>query len=265
MGRELTPAELRELLPIYALDALDDDERVEIEQFLDRTPAAREELAALREVTSLLAQPDHEAPADLWARIEEALGAEPPALDLVAEAPRAVPRNGARWRRRALVAVAVCTIAGLGVTVGILSRDMSEQEDRLSELAQRVDGSRRDDLLAMVADPHARTIELAGDDGSRAASIVAMPDGQAYLMGDDLPRLGTDRTYQLWAMTGDATAPTLVSTGVFGRTPGIAAFRAPGAASGFVLTDEHAPGVPVSEGRVVAEGRFDPGSATGDH
>lgn len=257
MGRELTPAELRELLPAYALDAVDDDERVEIEQLLERSPEARDELAELREVTSLLAQPDHEAPGDLWNRIEEALGAEPPALGVVPEPRRASTRNGTRWRRRAAFAVAACTIAGLGVTVGILSRDMSEQEDRLRELAQRVDGSRPDDLLAMVADPHARMVELAADDGTEAASIVALPDGHAYLMGDDLPRLAAGRTYQLWAMTGDAAAPTLVSTAVFGRTLGIAPFRAPGASKGFVLTDEPAPGVPVSEGRVVAEGRFD--------
>ncbi len=217
MGRELTPAELRELLSVYALDAVDDVEREEVERYLDRSPEARAELAELREVASLLVQPDRDAPPTLW---------EP--------------------------------VAALAVTVVLLSRDMSQQEDRLAALAQHLErGDARDAALALAADPRARTATLTWRDGHPSVPVVALPDGRGYLMGDHLPRLQRDRTYQLWAMSADERRPMLVSAAVLGPDPGVAAFHAPAATDGFVLTNERAPGVQRARGPVVAEGRFD--------
>ena len=45
VGRELSPTELRELLGAYALDAVDADERRQVEAYLARTPAAVAELS----------------------------------------------------------------------------------------------------------------------------------------------------------------------------------------------------------------------------
>ncbi len=258
MGRELTPAELRELLSVYALDAVDDVEREEVERYLDRSPEARAELAELREVASLLVQPDRDAPPTLWERIEESLAAEPPALGVPG-----TPRT--TWRplrrplvRRLAVAGVAATVAALAVTVVLLSRDMSQQEDRLAALAQHLErGDARDAALALAADPRARTATLTWRDGHPSVPVVALPDGRGYLMGDHLPRLQRDRTYQLWAMSADERRPTLVSAAVLGPDPGVAAFHAPAATHGFVLTNERAPGVQRARGPVVAEGRFD--------
>ena len=41
MDRELTPEEITELLPAYALDAVDDDERAAIETYLAAHPDER--------------------------------------------------------------------------------------------------------------------------------------------------------------------------------------------------------------------------------
>ena len=43
MDRELTPEEIADLLPAYALDAVDDDERAAIDEYLARTPEARDD------------------------------------------------------------------------------------------------------------------------------------------------------------------------------------------------------------------------------
>lgn len=82
MGRELMPRELEELLGAYALDAVDGDERDQIEAWLARSPEARQELTGLRETAALLTHPASEAPPEVWARIEEALIEPPPPLAL---------------------------------------------------------------------------------------------------------------------------------------------------------------------------------------
>ncbi len=79
MDRELTRAELDELLPLYALDALDGEEREQVARYVDRDDAARAELMSLREAVALLPPPDSRAPTSLWSTIETGLDA--PAVD----------------------------------------------------------------------------------------------------------------------------------------------------------------------------------------
>jgi hypothetical protein len=55
MDRELTPDEITELLPAYALDAVDDDERAAIDAYLDARPDERDEVADLQVTASMLA------------------------------------------------------------------------------------------------------------------------------------------------------------------------------------------------------------------
>ena len=50
----LTPAELDELLGAYTLDAVDGDEREQVEAWIARTPDARRDVDELRETASLL-------------------------------------------------------------------------------------------------------------------------------------------------------------------------------------------------------------------
>jgi hypothetical protein len=75
-------------------------------------------------------------------------------------------------------------------------------------------------------------------------------------MARDVARLGPDRTYQLWAITGDPDGPTLVSAGLLGRSLDLAAFRAPDGATGFMVTDEAAPGAVTTGSKPVLEGHF---------
>ena len=82
MARELTPAELDELLGAYALDALDADERDAVEEWLARSPNARRDADELRETASLLAESAEAPPSDLWSRIEARLGDADDAVDV---------------------------------------------------------------------------------------------------------------------------------------------------------------------------------------
>src|SRR5262249_13716201 len=62
VDRELTRAELDELLPLYALDALDGEERAQVERYVERDDAARAEVQSLREAVALLPPADLRAP-----------------------------------------------------------------------------------------------------------------------------------------------------------------------------------------------------------
>lgn len=240
MARELTPAELSELLAAYALDAVDGDEHAQVEEWLDRSPDARLELDELRETAALLAYGRGVAPPGLWARIEGALAEEPPALVL--------PVASARSRRRGLAvrvtaAMAAASAVAATLTAVVLSDEMAEQEDRLEQVAASVEQEAvRRAASAAMADPGARIVRLVGAASAGSAEVVTMPDGGGFLMGHEVPRLPEGRTYQLWAMSGDHDAPTLVSTAILGRTLRVLAFHAPQSVLGFVITDEAAPG-----------------------
>ncbi|MSO78204.1 MAG: hypothetical protein EXQ79_01185 [Acidimicrobiia bacterium] len=261
MARELSPHELHELLGAYALDAVDGDEREQLEAWLERSPEAREELAGLRETAAFLSHAGSEAPPGLWARIEDALGEEPPALVL--------PFRRRTFALRLTAGIAAASVAAATVTVVVLSDKIQRQDDRLEAVASSMerDGTRRAALAAM-ADPRSRTMHLEspnaspnaspndGGGGGATATLVSMHDGAGYLMSADLPRLPNDQTYQLWAMSGPNDAPTMVSAGVLGRDFDLAAFRAPTDAWGFAITAEAASGVVRPQGPHVLEGAF---------
>ena len=257
MARELTPSEIEELFGVYALDALDTDERAEVETYLERSVAARTEVAQLQEVAAMLAHSGGAAPEGLWGRIEQALAAEPPRLVLPLDRARAE-----RTRRRGLggrvaLAIAGASAAAALVTAVVVSNQMSDQEDRLERVASSVehDGMRRA-AMGALADPRARTVRLVAPDGAGSMTVVSMPDGDGFLMAHGVDRLAPGRTYQLWAMTGDPGPPGLVSAGVLGRDLDIAAFHAPASAHGFVVTEEAEPGALTSTGHVLLAGEF---------
>ena len=59
---ELQREELQALLGAYALDAVDPDERDQIERYLETDPRARAEVESFREAASMLAMSGADAP-----------------------------------------------------------------------------------------------------------------------------------------------------------------------------------------------------------
>ncbi|MEX2256260.1 MAG: anti-sigma factor [Acidimicrobiia bacterium] len=263
MARELTPDELRELLAVYALDAVDPEERAQVAAYLERSPDARREVAELQEAAALLASAaPNEAPDELWGRIEHALGAEPPTLVLPLDrerrgASRVSRRGRQRFAVKVAVGIAAASAVAAGVTAIVVSDEMSRQEERLDEVAARVERQdMRQAAEAAAADPHARTAMLEGSGGGAGGMVVAMPSGEAFVMAHGLPELAAGRTYQLWAVSGDPASPTPVSAGLLGRSLAVAAFHAPDGARGFLVTEEVAPGAVRMHGSPVLVGSF---------
>jgi Anti-sigma-K factor rskA len=256
MARELTPEELDELLGAFALDAVDDDEREQVEHYLGRSPRARALVAEYRETAALLSHAGTEAPAGLWDRIEQRLAAEPAPPE---HAPKAVPpaRPGTTRTgpRRAIVAVAAAAAVAV---FGVLAVQVVRQDNRIDELARETD---RGSVLAAAEtasrDPNATEVRMSSPDGAPAARIVYLPNGDGFLIQSNLLRLAPDLVYQLWASVGDRASPSVISAGILGRAPDVTAFRVRGPVLGFMITEEQAPGVATSVNPAVALGTVD--------
>ncbi|HEX3669786.1 MAG TPA: anti-sigma factor [Acidimicrobiia bacterium] len=241
MARELSRRELDELFGAYALDAVDDDEREQVEEYLARAPEARSLVADYRETAALLAHSGTEAPPGLWERIEQALEEEPPRLATPRAAAVGFESGRARLRRRAAVVVAA---AAAVVVVALLTVKVVQQGDRIDELGRE---ARAVSVLAAAEgasrDPRAHRVALSSTDGALEARVLYLPGGDGFLLQSNLRALPSDRTYQLWALIGGSSPERPISAGVLGPDPGVTAFRVHGPVVGFAITDEQSPGV----------------------
>lgn len=233
---------LDELLGAYALDALDDDERQLVDDYLSVDPRARAEVQEHREVATLLAWTGSSAPTGVWDRIAASLDERPPAPG--PELARIIPMVGVRRRRvRRVVelAGAAAAAAVLAVVVVQLADGGGAPTD---PIAAAVDAAR--------SDRDSNVVELASADGAITVEAVIDVDGHGFLLGQDLPSLPADRTYQLWGVVDGK----VISLGVIGRSPEIEPFTVDGNLTALVVTDEVAGGVPVSEQPAVVAGEL---------
>jgi hypothetical protein len=105
-------------------------------------------------------------------------------------------------------------------------------------------------------EPGARVADLVSDKGTVMASVVTTVDGRGYVVVENLPKLPEGQTYQLWALMPDGMQPTMVSVGVLGRNPTVRAFTTDAKVKGYGLTMEDSPGVMVTDGPLMFEGRL---------
>jgi hypothetical protein len=237
MDRELTPDEITELLPAYALDAVDDDERAAVDAYLAERPRERDEVADLQVAASMLAHAGGPPPEGVWARLESIITTTPPPPRLVPPTVLTPPSTPApeparvdrRWRWLAAAAVVVALAFG-----GLWLVDRGGDG-----------GGAATDTAALAATaataPGTRHVTLTDDRGRALATAVVTRDGTGYLTSA-LPPAPAGHTYQLWGITPTKT----ISLGVLGRDPGTVAFTANTPTQSLAITTEVAGGVPVS-------------------
>jgi hypothetical protein len=261
VGRDLTPAELDELLAAYALDAVDDDERAEVEAWIARTPRARRDVDELRETASMLTSTfgaDDDVPTDLWSRIEAQLGEAPPPLRLAPVREISGDATRRSSRRRWTLGIAAALVLVIAVGFGVYeARRNSDQDARLAQVERGMRGGSMERAAQDAAmEPGARVARLTSSSGTVMAKVVTTVDGHGYLVVQNLPELDEGQTYQLWALMPDGMQPTMVSVGVLGRNPTASAFTTDTKAMGYGLTMEDRPGVMVTDQPMVFEGRL---------
>ena len=250
-----------ELLGAYALDAVDDDERRRVEQYLAASPAGQLEVdrmtSAIDQVveaqSDTSADPSAEAPelpTDLWDRIADQL---PPRLERVPK-PEPQPAPGAvdelavrrahrnsRTARIVLSVAAAIVVVALGV--GLVRRTtMSSGTTVAQQLEQQAD--------RVAGQPGSHTATLTGPDGAVSVRVVIDDHGRGYVVPTGLPALGSDRTYQLWSVDGGPP----ISLGLLGSDPTIAVVGTGGSPGQLAITIEPASGSTAPTSNPVAVG-----------
>ena len=199
MDRAVSHDEIAQLLGAFALDAVDPDEAEAIRAHLTECPRCAAEVAEHWEATGLIANAGVDAPAELWDRIAAQIDTEartrrPAPCPLGVIVPVASPArrrcaDGWRGRRWARVAAAAAVVAVLlGVQVDRL-------DQRVAQVAsgQPTQSGLNQAVQAALLDPSAQKVTLVATSagstgtgttlvkGARAAVVVVLPDGSAFM------------------------------------------------------------------------------------
>jgi anti-sigma-K factor RskA len=256
--------ELRELTGAYALDAVTDDERRELEAHLEGCPACGEEVRSLRAAASELAftAPERRPPDSLRARVLASIEPAP------AVAPMVTPKRsplGAWW----LAAAATIAAVALGLYAVSLRARLDALETEL-QLARAQANAAQQQLAraetnirlvntstGILASPDVVRVDLKGAGKAAGASGRAFwsPSRGVLFAANGLPALSADRVYQLWIITrDDRRVPAgLLAPDASGQTL-ILADRNENAPATFAVTEEPAGGVPQPTGAIVLAG-----------
>jgi len=228
-----THDEIRELLAALALDAVDADERVELEQHVEHCPECRSELDAMRDVAAMLGNTVEALPDSLWSsissRLHESPGrVAPPMPRLVHANPddalitpmQAQRRPSARRARQSFIAFAAAAAA----VVVVLSISLAGANDRVAHLQGALDASAHNAVVAALETPGHTIVNLENAQRHGVAQFVMLPDGRGYLVKSSMPGLSSKDTYQLWAIV----AGRPISVGLMGSSPDLVTFTMAG-------------------------------------
>jgi anti-sigma-K factor RskA len=194
-------------LALYALGALEGEERQAVEKHLDECSVCRQELERLRGDTALLAF--------------SVSGANPPArsrqrlMSAIAKEPRQIPlrekKRGSWWNALGWAAAVAAIVVGVW-----LRQENSDLRQRMADLATR---SAKEDqqlieakqLLTTLTSPDAEHFTLV------AGNAVAQPQGKAIyvrssgtlvFLASNLEAIPPEKTYELWLIpTSGAPIP----------------------------------------------------------
>lgn len=256
-----------ELLPAYALGAVDGEDLREMEAHLAAGCAeCRRQLDLWQgDLEELAASVEPIAPSETARRRIQRLAG---GAGAAAAAP-VRPRSGSRWMP--ILAAASLLIAAVSgwrqARLGEELERVGTERDRLArqvsgmnqqEGLARAESQRMAESLAIMTSPEARCIHLAGLGSTPTAvghAFVNTRRGEAVFFALGLPALAPDKTYQLWWIEGGKP----VSAGVFQvdeqGTGSIQVERAPrGATEAWAVTVEPAGGVPQPTGEMVLKG-----------
>ena len=204
----------------YVVNALDPDELDEFEAHLAVCPTCAREVREFGETAaelSLLASATPPPPAlrsSILAAIAEVrpLPPEPPAETAAAEpsppvtVPAPAPRRPVdelalrRQQRRTRVlsvlvaAVVAAALALGGVVYGLVNARQAQVAQQAAE-------------TELLTAPDVKTYSTTMKDGGQISFVVSKSLNRAMFIGQDLPAVGADRTYQLWTLEGQRAIP----------------------------------------------------------
>ncbi|MGB3256608.1 MAG: anti-sigma factor [Ornithinimicrobium sp.] len=182
-----TSPHVDDLMGAYAIDAVDADERAQVETHLLECERCRLELQDLTEAAVLLSN-GHEVapPADLRTRLMEVIAEQEQEQEHASSEPSPAAPSSARGSgSRALwglAAAGLLAVGGWGIWQGV-SNDLSP----IDQVVQADD---------------ARTFE-AEYEGEQVTVVSSASLDRAVLITEDLPELADDEVYQAWWVNSD--------------------------------------------------------------
>jgi anti-sigma factor RsiW len=190
--------DVHELTAAYALDALDEHERVEYEEHLARCAECREQLASFSEAAAALAYVAESPapPAALRDRILAQARAERPNV-------RPLRPRTTTWFAAASAAAA-CLAVGAGAWAVSLSRSLDHE---------RAARGQQEQIAHVLGDPRKRALALSGDHGS----VYVARGGRAVLVPAKFDRAPAGKTYEAWVRLG--SSPRRAGTFADGSRP----------------------------------------------
>lgn len=212
----MTHADLKEMLGLYALGALEGDDAAALATHLGQCDACVAELADLEETSAELARAAGpvEPSVEVTRRILEATRSEPqllavrPAREGSIATPHLRPSPAApRPRRRLLRVAARVAVAAVVVVLVVSQLTLLRRLDR----ARTMLASGRE-FLEFVTSPDVTTAPLRATEsvaGARALVAYDRRSGRVVLFAFDLPPPPPDQVYQLWLIS-DGVRPGLV-------------------------------------------------------
>lgn len=248
--------EIRALLGVFALDAVDGEEYEAVELHLRYCPQCRAEVAEHREVAAMIGHGGAPAPAGVWDRIVDALEPAPPRMrievdhsgggSVVPLAPRA-PSDRSRSLPSRLLVAALAAAAVLAIVMGLAVVRLDQHIDKVDRRSQP---GLEEVAGAALVEPGTRKAELRSADRKMVADVALTPDGQGFLLAGAMPALADNATYQLWGVVGEET----ISLGTFDGGVAVVPFRVDPSVKGLAVTEERVPGVAVSGNQAVLSG-----------
>lgn len=249
-----------ELLPAYALGALDPDELGFVEEYLAAHPEARDEVAELRETLGLLAfaapplAPPPGAKAALLARVERLATPAPVAREPLSLRGRAAEplRFERRWRAAFAAVAAAVVFALVGWNVA-LQRQIGAVQGRVTTLNAQLGAQSDSAALGRLVGDQRFARALSSSAESPYASSGG-PSGYAYvdLQGNVgllncywMPGLAPNQVYQVWLVRADGQRDNGGTFAVDARGNASVVIRAPanfGTYTSIGVTAEPAPG-----------------------
>lgn len=246
----MTTTDIHALVGAYALDAVDDLERVSFERHVADCEACREELDELRETASRLADSTWSIPPPrLRTEVLAAIGRTRQLPPAESARPATEARAVSRWRRyTAGAAAAGILAAGVGAASWAVQEQRVQDADRTAAAA-RVQQDRTQSILS-AGDLVVRTAPMIGGGRVTVASSASQAASVVSLRADKAP--GADRTFQMWTVRGTGNP---VSAGTIGAGKQAAAVVVDGVPGndGFAVSIEPAAGSPQPTGEIVAQ------------
>ena len=224
----------QELLAVYALNAVDGEERADLQLHVDECVRCSSELDALRSVSTAMGDHGEPASQELWERISSHLydgtGTVPAIRTLGLPGATVVPLGGRRaFRLRAKYAVSAFAVAAAAL-VGILGINLASADNHITQLNSALTiatGATNQALInAALATPGHLDVNLTGSHSSSLARFVLL-NGQGYLVSSNFATLPSTETYQLWGIINGKP----ISIGVMGNEPVTVSFTFVGSKS----------------------------------